>query len=580
MCIRFSIQGTFFANSVKHQTGVAPLYCWIGYSHSIRSQFTIIVIANSKTKSAAVQGPMGATETTEITHAGATSSNSIVASPKPMTDRNDTVASQDDEARTTIEEPNGSSPVEAGDEPAAQMPLQFDGSWDDWSKRRFNLGQESNSEYRGADEKLRLAVSHLAIEIAYRPDHDWKAEALDASLSVPNSKHAYMAATVATFGDNAIGEKAKKDLAVFLDRTALAVEALVRLVAADPAAYPVSAVGIDGVMSHIDVQGGLTKLAAEQRKINAEKKKPRKVREAQIALDPEMSREVHLERAREVVYGNASAADVQLAFVTGDDSAPTVCATIPASETQIDSLLMNVEVVDPVIGQVGELLEAGQMVAEEDTDQLKDELDDPENPDKGVRVGYRQIVFEDDMPIVISPILTSSAVIVLAEPIDPIFLRPLGKRCHFRTRERRIMEANIADPKRRDAFQAEWEDAGVTNGVIRLVVTTPAASDEADIGRNVGCLVEPLHSAQGNLPLTVHSERFKPQFEGEVSFRTWRTRQNEFILRAAKGNGKQATAKQEHRFSADSWKIAAGKKNDERDAGGTGASVCNQFSVN
>jgi hypothetical protein len=234
---------------------------------------------------------------------------------------------------------------------------------------------------------------------------------------------------------------------------------------------------------------------------------------------------------------------------------------------------MAVDVVDPVIAQVGELLEAGQMVAEEDTEHLKDHLDDPENPEKGFRLAHRQFVFEDDQPVTITPILTSSAVVVRAEPTDPIFPQPLGQRCHLRTKERRIMEANIADPQRRYVFDGEWQNAGDTQGVIRLVVTTPAAADPAECDRNVGCLVEPLLSNQGNLPLIVHPERFKPQYEGEMSFRTWRNRHTEFVAKFAKGNDKRAKARQDHHFSKNSWKISAGKKDDERDAPGKGEAV-------
>ncbi|WP_024587607.1 hypothetical protein [Aliihoeflea sp. 2WW] len=445
--------------------------------------------------------------------------------------------------------------------------------WAEWAHERRDLGQESQDDYVSSDEKLRLAVSYLALEIAYRPDHDWKAEAMDAGVTIPKSKHPCMPATAATFGANTIGQTGRHDLATFLDRTALAVENLTAAIQSDPVSYPVSSVGVMALEGVIKQRGGLTKMAAEQRKNNKAKRKPRPQREAQIALDPELSREVHLEKARAVVFGDGSADDVQVAFVAHDGAAPTLRATVPATQTQIDTLLLSVDVVDPVIAQVGELLEASEMVAEEDTELLKDGLDDPEDPEKGVRVAHRQIVFEDGEPVTISPILVHSSVVVLADPVDEIFPHPLGRRCHLRTRERRIMDANIADPQRRHVFQGEWQEAGVTNGVVRLVVTTRAAADPADRDRNVGCLVEPLQSAQGNLPLTVHPDRFNAQCEGEMSLRTWRSRHNEFIAKVAKGKAKQAKAKQDHHFSGDRWNISAGKKDDERDASGKGTAV-------
>lgn len=110
-------------------------------------------------------------------------------------------------------------------------------------------------------------------------------------------------------------------------------------------------------------------------------------------------------------------------------------------------------------------------------------------------------------------------------------------------------------------------------GVCRFVVATEAADDKADNGRNVGVLVEPLHSAQGNLPLAIDLARFAPRIEGHISQTAWRSRHNDYVAKATKPTGTSASARQKHTLNATSWKIASAKKDDERDMGGDGVAT-------
>jgi hypothetical protein len=142
------------------------------------------------------------------------------------------------------------------------------------------------------------------------------------------------------------------------------------------------------------------------------------------------------------------------------------------------------------------------------------------------------------------------------------------KLCHFRTRERRIMEANIADPSRRAVFSGHWGDVGDTAGVLRFVATTQAACDAEE--EQFSALIEPLRSREGNFPLNVHLDRFAPQFTGHFSPRSWRARNAEFVAKAIKAKKGE---KVEHHFKGDSWKISAMKKDDERDLSGTGTAT-------
>jgi hypothetical protein len=448
-------------------------------------------------------------------------------------------------------------------------------AWDDWSHARRALGQDSQSEFEGSREKLKNATAMLAIEIANRPGHDWPAEAAELMLFVPGSNHTYMAATAATFGARASDDKAKKARSSFLDRMALAVEWLVGAVNAKPASYPADQSGIDALVKVIDETGGLSKLAAAQRAKNGEKTKSTAKRGDKIALDPDAMRSERVRRARQQLEQNApsTTAVVKLALVYDDGSNQSVGATLAATDDKLEQALLDMDVVEPLVDQLGELLLAGQMVAEETTNIPVDPMDDPEDPEDGFRTAFRHFIFVDERPIVISPILASSSVIVLAMPVAPLFPKPLGVACHLRTRERRIMEANIADPERRKVFAATIEDSGDTKGICRFVVTTEAAADKTDNGRNVGVLVEPLHSAQGNLPLHIDLARFNPRIEGHLSLTAWKSRHNDYVAKATKPTGTAATTRQKHSLGATAWKIASAKKDDERDFGGSGAAT-------
>ncbi|WKL20195.1 hypothetical protein QYR00_14200 [Agrobacterium tumefaciens] len=480
-------------------------------------------------------------------------------------------------AEMPLPEPTASAEphaVDNVDEHEASTPIPAF-AWDSWSHARRSLGQDSQNEFEGSRTKLKEASAMLAIEIVNRPGHDWAAEAAELMLSVPVSNHTFMAATAATFGAQASDEKAKKARSAFLDREALSVEWLVGAVTAEPARYPADQTGIDALVKVIEDKGGLSKLATLQRQENAKKGQPASTREGKIALDSDAVRRTRIERARKLLEQKAptTAAVVKLGLVYDDGSSQSVGVTLPVNDAKLEQAMLDIDVVEPLVDQLGELMQAGQMVAEEATSIPVDPMDDPEEPENGFRVAYRHFVFADEQPVVITPILSSSSVIVRATPVTPLFSKPLGVICHLRTRERRIMEANIADPERRKVFSATIAGPGDTMGVCRFVVATEAADDKADNGRNVGVLVEPLHSAQGNLPLAIDLARFAPRIEGHISQTAWRSRHNDYVAKATKPTGTSASARQKHTLNATSWKIASAKKDDERDMGGDGVAT-------
>lgn len=444
-------------------------------------------------------------------------------------------------------------------------------AWDEWSHARRTLGQDSQSEFECSRATLKGACAMLAIEIANRPDYDWAGEAADLMLDVPKSGHKYMAATAATFGAHASDDKAKKARSTFLDRMALSVEWLADRVIAKPDAYPVDQAGTDALVNLIDEKGGMSKIAGLQRNLNGGKKQPA-TRTAKIVLDPATVRNERIERARkQLEQGKPSDGAVfKLGFIYEDGSQTSVGVTLAATDERLKQALLDMDVIDPLVDRLGELLQAGQMVAEEETTALVDPLDDPEDPEHGFRHAFRHFVFADREPVVISPILVSSSVIVRATPLVGLFSKALGVPCHLRTRERRIMEANIADRERRKVFSGEVSSAGKTSGVFRFEIKTEAAADEKDNGRNVGVLVEPLRSSQGNLPLTVDLKRLTPSIEGHISFGSWKSRHDGYVAIATKPVGKAAALRQKHSLSPTSWKISSSKKDDARDVTGTG----------
>ena len=472
-------------------------------------------------------------------------------------------------AQTTGAEPLAEGDVN-GPETSEPVPA-FE--WDNWSNTRRALGQDSQDDYEGSRTKLKEATAMLAIEIANRPGYDWKMEAAELMLHVPESDHKFMAAAAATFGARASDEKAKKARSAFLDRTALSVEWLSR--AFEPAMYSADRAGIDALVKVIDDKGGLSKIATLQRQENAKKKTTAATRGASIELDQDAVRRTRLERARSLLEQKAptSNAVVRLGLVYDDGSSQSIGMTLPVSDDRLEQAMLDLDVVEPLVDQLGELMQAGEMVAEEVTTIPVDRMDDPEAPEQGFRTANRHFVFADEQPVVITPILTSSSVIVLARPKVPIFEAPLGVPCHLRTRERRIMEANIAEPERRKVFSAEIAGPGDTKGICRFVVTTEAAGDRADNGRNVGVLVEPIRSEQGNLPLALDLERFTPRITGQISLTSWKSRHNDYIAKATKPTGATATVRQKHTLNVGSWKIASAKKDDERDMGADGVST-------
>ncbi|MEE2950208.1 MAG: hypothetical protein VYD57_03010 [Pseudomonadota bacterium] len=465
------------------------------------------------------------------------------------------------------------SNVDLSDAPNSDKPVRTSSSevdWTDWASQRRRVGQAGRNELLGAHRKLKRALAMAAIEVVHRVGHDWMAEADDLDLDVPKSDHPFMAHVVVTFGGASSDDaKAKQDLAKFRDRHALALQWLVSRLRGDPLRFSALEEGINAAIALLDDQeGGIAAFAKEQRITNATVKKGRNPpTHKAIALDPSSVRDVRISRARNKVEEKAGGSELRLGFVYEVEGEAKVAVTIDPNDAQVEEALLRVNVVEPLVDQIGELSQTSAMVTIEPTDIPRRELDDPENPEGGVRQTYHHAVFCGDK-VVISPIMTPAGVVVFAKPFIPVLPSDPGQLCHFRTQQWRIMEANLADPTRRPVFSGDWGEVGDVGGLFRFVATTEAAEGEGIA--KISVLVEPLQSAAGNFPLNAHLDRFKPQFTGTMRVRAWKARNAEFVAKAIKSKKGE---KVEHQFRPASWKVVAKKKDDERDLRGDGTAT-------
>lgn len=169
-------------------------------------------------------------------------------------------------------------------------------------------------------------------------------------------------------------------------------------------------------------------------------------------------------------------------------------------------LYPQLKLADPRVRFLAELFTVGEAVTEERTEHLQNpDTDDPNDPGSPRRLASRQYVFHPGGEMTISPILRDSSVVVSVKPkIDLLGIEVKG-HVRFQTFGRRRAAINIADPKRQDAFDFEMTDAGETEGVARIRLTTPVAKAEDDKAKDVGMLIEHVRSRQANFPLVVAS---------------------------------------------------------------------------
>jgi len=205
----------------------------------------------------------------------------------------------------------------------------------------------------------------------------------------------------------------------------------------------------------------------------------------------------------EKTLANGSEIMVALA-IPSEGNAVTVEQKFELSPEILTFLYPQFKLADPCVRFLGELFTVGEAVAEERTTHLQNpETDDPDDPGSPRRLASRQFVFHPGGEMTISPILSDSSVVVSVTPKLDLLGMEVEGHVRFQTFGRRRAALNIIDPKRQDAFDFEMTDAGETEGVARIRLTTPVAKAEDDKTKDVGMLIERVRSHAGNYPLVV-----------------------------------------------------------------------------
>jgi hypothetical protein len=194
----------------------------------------------------------------------------------------------------------------------------------------------------------------------------------------------------------------------------------------------------------------------------------------------------------------------------GDELKVTQMLSLPAEA--MTHVYPQLKLADPRIRFLVELFAVGEVVVEEKTDYLVNpETDDPNDAYAPRRLASRQYVLHPDGKMTISPILRDTSVVVVVQPRLELLDIDIKGHVKFQTYGRRRAAVNIAG-HRRDAFDFEWSDAGGTQGVGRIKLTTPVAKSDDDKTKDVGMLIELVRSKPENFPLAVD-----PAFVPKVS---------------------------------------------------------------
>lgn len=196
----------------------------------------------------------------------------------------------------------------------------------------------------------------------------------------------------------------------------------------------------------------------------------------------------------------------QLVFAVAQPETDGRITVMQSLSLPLDAMALiypQLKLADPRIRFLAELFAVGEAVVEEKTDHLVNpETDDPNDAYAPRRLASRQYVFHPDGKLTVSPILRNSSVIVVVQPKLNLLGIDIRGHVKFQTYGRRRAAINIAG-LRQDAFDFTWADAGETEGIGRITLTTPVAKSDADKTKDVGMLIERVRSKPENFPLTV-----------------------------------------------------------------------------
>jgi len=389
----------------------------------------------------------------------------------------------------------------------------------------------------------------LATNSLSAPKSRWKLATAAAALSLADSKHK--------------DRKKAKAARQLVDRDAAAGEALLELAEKKlPGALTeYKASTVSQLNAVVRGAGGLTELAASKRVPKANKKRDRLIK-----LDPTRQRNVAAARALARFQGPTTGGTPALK-ISGTEASGSTAEPLEIVGDKALNVFATLNLLDPTIEFLGEMVLIGSSIAEEDTDIAVDRDDDPEDPDTKTRLTRRQYTMRKSGDWLVSTILQSSCVVVHVRPHLPLLDRSLPGDVKAETKRRILVEENLLDPLRWSAFDAEVPNASETASPFRLGISTEAAQDEKDRGRDIGFAFQ-RHSGQTQLDIA--EAHFSPSASGSITFRMWsrRDRTNVSKLSDLKKLDKVILS---HEFSPGTWTIHVPKRDKyEEDVQGSG----------
>ena len=437
----------------------------------------------------------------------------------------------------------------------------------DWLSRQYvNAGREAVACLGRGHAFLHKTLCMLALDLVLFPDRD-RRELLRARNINPASiktthQEGFAVAAALGVSSGTDGNKGGNGDDPNFRRYVLAAQWLIdRISAMEPAerqSITFDEAGIDTIVGLLLRAGGVNKVADLQRARSTLTSEERQLR---IDLDSAAGSELLAASGRKALSEQVDESDYgdiefQLLAV-GRHKNSVVAFDREIVEEFINSKIGCLATVDRGIATLGEMMQLGGLVAEEETDRVANVNDDPSDPDSKKRLTERQYVFRPDGTAVVSALLVDEqpCPVIVVKPTTPPVTPTDGQTWKLETRGRKKLEVNIADSANRRFFTSAIVPAVGTQSEFKFVATADAAIENGPAGKDASALLQVLQSAEGNFPLDVKADTFEPGFSFSVSAYTLKT-----IKKELPGKGVKPTQEAVVEVTAQGGKIKFGPK--------------------
>lgn len=228
-----------------------------------------------------------------------------------------------------------------------------------------------------------------------------------------------------------------------------------------------------------------------------------------------------------------------LAVVVDTDNGPQITTRLDDARGVLNNMAVEYAEPDRRVSQLGELSVVSSMIREEATTLNQRSTDDADDASAPKRLTACHIVFHPGKEMTLSSILADTGLVVVVTDFVPLLGVEVKGHVMLRTADRRVADANLADPRRHIAFAYRDEAPGESaqTGVRRLYLST-ALSEQPE---EFGILVHQVQSKQGNHPLVV-APSFKPVMDVEVPA-IWHSELIDCVKLGRKANGRPSGRK-------------------------------------